>query len=174
MNALLLAALLTATPETPTTAAKLELDRDRPTVATLSFSPLTTLMLGVVLEGEFRVHEHVTTYVAGEFYGAWLGWGVQGGVRLYTDTAFRGFFVDLHARASDLLIVHHAGLGLELGAQHQLGRTRWSFLWSVGGDVGMGRWAGLASGRSPMDVPDWFGQELVVVPKLRLMFAYNF
>jgi len=65
----------------------LELDRDRPTVATLSFSPLTTFMLGVVLEGEFRVNEHLTTYLAGEFYGAWLGWGAQAGLRWYPSAA---------------------------------------------------------------------------------------
>lgn len=165
----------TPTPEATARGADLDLGIDRPTTATVSFSPLTTFLLGAAVEGEFRVHEHLTTYLAGEFYGAWMGWGVQAGVRWYPSQAFRGFFVDAHARASDLMLVHHLGGGLELGSQHRLGRTRWSILWSLGADVGMGRWSGTrTTGRSPLDVGTWLTEDVVAVPKLRLMLAYNF
>ncbi|MEW6431460.1 MAG: hypothetical protein AB1730_08105 [Myxococcota bacterium] len=149
-----------------------DLDAERPPFAALSFSPLTTFMLGVVLEGEFRVHEHLTTYLAGEFYGAWMGWGAQAGLRWYPSQAFRGFFVDGHARASDLFLVHAVGGGLELGSQHQLGRSRWSFLWSMGLDLGAGAWR--QSERAPTDLGSWLSDGLVAVPKLRLMLGYTF
>jgi hypothetical protein len=195
MNALLLAIALSTTsaeptaltpppptPEAPPAAPPphvtlhgedLDLDAGRPTVATLSFSPLTFFMLGVALEGEFRVHQHLTTYFAGEFYGLWLGWGAQAGLRWYPSQAFRGFFVDAHARASDLLVVHHVGGGLEVGGQHQIDRSRWSILWSAGLDLGAGAWWRFAE-RAPTDMGAWLSDGVVAVPKLRLMLAYDF
>lgn len=148
-----------------------DLGPDRPTTFALSFSPITTFMLGGVLEGEFRLAPQLTAYLAGEFYGAWMGWGVQTGLRWYPKQAFDGFFMDFHGRASDLWVVHHLGGGLELGSQHRLGRSRWAFLWSVGADVGAGRWG---AGRAPTDVSSWLNSGLVVVPKLRLMLGYQF
>lgn len=150
----------------------LDLDQARPTVANLSFSPLTTFMLGVVLEGEFRVHEHLTTYVVGEFYGAWMGWGAQAGLRWYPSEAFSGFFVDAHARAQDLYLVHGVGGGLEIGSQHRLGQSRWSIRWSAGLDLGAGSWRGY--GNSYRNPVDWLSEGLVGMPKLRLMLGYNF
>lgn len=173
MNALLLALALSTTPPPPHLTLRDEpADAERPAVASITFSPLTTFMLGLAVEGEFRVHEHLTTYLAGEFYGAWLGWGAQAGLRWYPTQAFRGFFVDAHGRASDLYVVHGIGGGLELGSQHRLFSSRWTFLWSVGADLGAGSWIDYGSGRrSPID---WLDQGLVVMPKLRLMLGYTF
>jgi hypothetical protein len=166
------AAPVVAPPETSQRGATLDLDRERPTTATLSFSPLSTFALGVVLEGEFRVNEHLTTYLAGEFYGAWMGFGAQIGLRIYPSQAFRGFFIDLHGRAQDLYLNHLIGGGLEIGSQHQLGRSHWSILWSVGADVGAGSWNQYH--RSPTDLPSWLSEGVTAAPKLRLMLAYNF
>lgn len=170
MNALLVAMLMTTTPEV-TTAADLDVAQpERETRFSLSFSPLTTLMLGAAVEGEFRVAPQLTGYVAGEFYGAWMGWGVQTGVRFYPSQAFKGFFVDGHARASDLLLNHLAGGGLEVGSQHTFGRSRWAFLWSVGADVGVGGY--YAAGGTNLGWLETDG--VTVLPKLRLMLGYHF
>lgn len=138
----------------------------QPVKATISFSPLSFLFLSAVLEGEFRVSDSFTTYLVGEFYGPWLGWAGQAGMRWYPTEAFRGFFVDAHARAHNLYVSHLAGGGLEVGSQHQLDRSRWMFRWSVGADVGLGSWDSNVSGNAYRDV--------VAVPKLRLMLAYAF
>jgi hypothetical protein len=141
---------------------------------TLLTSPLTLLAAGVVLEGEGRLSDSVTAYGTGEFYGFWLGWGFQAGARIYPwGNAMRGFFVDLHARANNLLAVNLIGVGAEVGGQHQLSQSRWSLLWSVGADIGLGRWEGFAQG---FEAFDGTGPALhfTAQPKLRLMLGYQF
>ncbi len=174
MNALLLMAALAALPETAAEVGhKGDFDvvhPERVTNVSISFSPLTTLLLGAAVEAEFRVSDHFTTYLVGEFYGAWMGWGAQTGVRLYPADAFKGFFIDGHARASNLLLNHLIGGGLELGSQHAFGRSRWAFLWSVGLDVGAGGW-NYTTTSTPIE---WMNEPITVLPKLRLMLAYHF
>lgn len=175
MNALLfVVALSTAQTRPPVVEASPTLDERAPgreTTFSLTFSPISTFMLSVAVEGEFKVADHATAYLAGEFYGPWLGWGAQSGVRLYPDRAFKGFFVDLHARGQDLYVSHLLGGGLELGSQHELGKSRWAILWSVGADVGAGRFGQTFSSRSPLD---WLAEGFTVSPKLRFMLGYHF
>lgn len=140
---------------------------------TLWTSPLTVLMAGAVLEGEVRLNDFATAYGTGEFYGLWMGWGVQAGARLYPGGhAMRGFFVDLHARASNLYVINLLGGGVEVGGEHRLGSSHWAFLWSVGADIGVGR-AGLYRGLEAMEAGPQ-ALSFVAQPKLRLMLGYQF
>lgn len=139
---------------------------------TLWTSPLTVLMAGAVLEGELRLNDFATLYGTGEFYGLWMGWGVQVGTRLYPGRhAMQGFFVDLHARANNLYIFNLAGGGVEVGGEHRLGKSHWAFLWSVGADVGLGTMT-LRRGIEAFEAPQQLG--FVAQPKLRLMLGYQF
>jgi hypothetical protein len=175
MNALLfIVALSTAQTPPPIVSASPSYDERAPaheTTFSLTFSPLSTLLLSVAVEGEFKVANHVTGYLAGEFYGPWLGWGVQSGLRLYPDHAFKGFFIDAHARGGDLYFSHLLGGGLELGSQHELGKSRWAILWSIGADIGAGRIGVTSPGSDPIG---WLDEGFAVTPKVRFMLGYHF
>jgi hypothetical protein len=160
-----------APPQVKADTSALE-DVRAPTTGAVTVSPASVLMLALAVELELRVSDQLTAYAAGEYYGAWSGFGVQVGARLYTAEAFHGLFFDLHARASDLYLVHAIGAGLEVGSQHALGQNGWTLLWSAGVDVGAGAWG--AWGRDVTDVPSWFSQGLVLVPKLRFMLGHTF
>jgi hypothetical protein len=148
-----------------------ELAPARETNFSLTFSPLSTFLLSAALEGEFRIAKHFTGYLAGEFYGPWMGWGAQTGVRLYPDKAFKGFFIDAHARGQNLYVSHLLGGGLEIGSQHELGKSRWAILWSVGCDIGAGRFGTYIPPSNPID---WLEEGLTLSPKLRFMLGYHF
>jgi hypothetical protein len=169
---MLLPALLVVLNTAQVTTALDDAERPFEPVAAITISPISTFMLAVAVEGQFRVSDHFTTYVAGEYYALWSGWGVQTGARWFPQKAFKGFFIDAHLRASDLYFVHAIGGGLEIGTEHQLGKSHWTFLWSVGTDVGAGAWTG--DSRGPASAGLWFSQGPVIVPKLRLMLGYSF
>lgn len=138
----------------------------------LKVNPLSTFLLGVAIEAEVRVSNNVTLYASGEFYPYLLrAWGVQTGARVYTNAAFAGFFVDVHARASDLKLAHLLGGGVDIGSQHSLGGSRWSVLWAAGLNVGAGRWW---QGSWDSRPEQWIKEDFVVVPNLRLMIGYTF
>lgn len=171
MNALILLVALASTPEGVGMAVEPDVAQpERQTNFSLSFSPLSTLLLGAAIEAEFRVDTHLTGYLVGEFYGAWMGWGAQSGLRWYPHAAFKGFFVDAHARAGDLGLNHLIGGGLEIGSQHTFGRSRWAILWAVGADAGAGSWRTFGAGT----VDTWLQEGFTVIPKVRLMIGYHF
>lgn len=172
---LLAIALLTATPtERPESDEAPVEDLREPTHFGVTFSPLSTFLLAVALEGEVRVNTHLTAYAAGEYYFLWHGWGAQTGARIYVTEAFHGFFVDLHARGSDLLFAHYLGGGLEIGSQHSLDKSHWTVMWAAGVDVGAGRWDFSIGSAQTADVGRWLNEGLVAVPKLRIMLGYTF
>ncbi len=112
-----------------------------------------------------------------EYYGLWQGWGAQWSLRFFPDGAFHDFFIDAHVRASDLALVHLLGAGVEVGAEHQLGKSHWIILWSLGGDVGVGGW--FASQRlKPLEFTNlmgtWLHEGFVAMPKVRFMLGYAF